>query len=58
MIHLETISPRMHEVARVTHENLDSSYYLAGGTGLALLIDHRESIDLDYFTLSSVILKN
>lgn len=54
MIYLETISPRMHEVARVIYEKLDSSYYLAGGTGLALLINHRESIDFDFFTPASI----
>lgn len=54
MIHLETISQRMHEVARMIYEHFDSSYYLAGGTGLALMIGHRESIDLDYFTPSPI----
>jgi hypothetical protein len=42
------------------------SFYLAGGTGLALQIGHRKSFDLDFFTskeflpeeLSSVIKKH
>ena len=29
---------------------LDSQYYLAGGTSLALRYGHRLSVDLDYFT--------
>ena len=49
MIHLETITPRLHEIAKRVTESLDSSYYLAGGTALALLSGHRESVDLDYF---------
>ena len=27
-----------------------SSFYLAGGTGLALRFGHRRSVDLDFFT--------
>ena len=50
MIHFETITPKMREIAQVVQARLDSAYYLAGGTALALLSGHRESIDLDYFT--------
>lgn len=49
MIHRETITPKMHEIARLIQSRLDSAYYLAGGTAIALLVGHRESIDLDYF---------
>jgi predicted nucleotidyltransferase component of viral defense system len=49
MIHQETITPKMHEIARVIYARLDALYYLAGGTALALLSGHRESVDLDYF---------
>src|SRR5947209_2958951 len=28
----------------------DSGWYLAGGTGLALQVGHRRSVDLDFFT--------
>lgn len=49
MIHLETISGSMHDIGRSIYTNLDKNYYLAGGTALALLSGHRESIDLDYF---------
>lgn len=40
----------MHEIARAIQARVDATYYLAGGTALALLTGHRESIDLDYFT--------
>lgn len=49
-MHQETISPKMTEIARTIHNHLDQAYYLAGGTALALLSGHRESVDLDYFT--------
>ncbi|KKU81464.1 MAG: hypothetical protein UY07_C0017G0002 [Parcubacteria group bacterium GW2011_GWA1_47_8] len=48
-LHLETITDTMHVVARKVFENLDTDYYLAGGTALALLSGHRKSVDLDYF---------
>ena len=54
MIHLETITPKMHDNARIIHASLDASYYLAGGTALALLSGHRESTDLDYFINSHI----
>lgn len=54
MIHLETITPRMHAVARAIHDSLDTAYYLAGGTALALFFGHRESVDLDYFIPSHI----
>lgn len=48
-LHTETITETMHGVARGVFENLDTEYYLAGGTALALHIGHRKSVDLDYF---------
>lgn len=47
-IHLETITPVMHEIASEIF-TLGEEWYLAGGTALALHIGHRESVDLDYF---------
>ena len=29
--------------------SIDEGFYLAGGTGLALQIGHRDSIDFDFF---------
>ena len=39
-------------------DNLDSHFYLAGGTALSLQVGHRKSIDLDYFINTMFILKN
>lgn len=35
---------------RLTGLSVFQEFYLAGGTGLALLIDHRRSVDLDFFS--------
>ena len=34
----------------LSHEEWISSFYLVGGTALALQIGHRQSIDFDFFT--------
>jgi hypothetical protein len=44
----------MHIVATKLKSLLPASYYLAGGTALALQIGHRESVDLDYFTSEEI----
>lgn len=54
MIHRETITPAMHDIGRSIYKNIDQNYYLAGGTALALLSGHRESVDLDYFIQSHI----
>jgi len=54
MLFLKTITKEMEYVAEKLSVVLDDSYYLAGGTALALHIGHRESIDLDYFTKESI----
>lgn len=41
---LQRLLPRLAEIG-VTRE-----FYLAGGTGLALLLGHRRSVDLDFFS--------
>lgn len=40
----------MSEIAAAIQSHLDRSFYLAGGTALALHTGHRESVDLDYFS--------
>lgn len=35
---------------KITKTNILSNFYLAGGTGLAIHLQHRESIDLDWFS--------
>jgi hypothetical protein len=54
MLLLETISETMHDVAKELAPVLPKDFYLAGGTALALLIGHRESVDLDYFTPNTI----
>ena len=59
-LHTETVTPEMRAVARDLRDTLDSSWYLAGGTALALRIGHRKSIDLDYFipdSFDTIVLK-
>lgn len=48
-LHLETISKSMASIGKSVHDQLDTAYYLAGGSALTLLLGHRKSIDLDYF---------
>jgi hypothetical protein len=50
MLRFDTISPTMHSLAIELKKFLGPSWYLAGGTALALRIGHRKSVDLDYFT--------
>lgn len=49
ILHLETVTETMQNLARGVFEHFDKEYYLAGGTALALHIGHRKSVDLDYF---------
>lgn len=61
MLQLETIIPDMQQIAVRLQAVLDESWYLAGGTALALQIGHRSSVDLDYFspqTFSTDVLKD
>lgn len=53
-LHTDAVTPQMREVARALSTFLDISYYLAGGTALALRIGHRRSVDLDYFTPQAI----
>ncbi len=60
MLHYETITDSMKDVAGTIFTHLSSDYYLAGGTALALHIGHRLSIDLDYFSqkpIDTLVLK-
>jgi hypothetical protein len=48
--HAETISAEMLEVLRTLQKGMVlEGAYLAGGTGLALRLGHRLSVDLDFF---------
>lgn len=48
-----TITKTMSAIATRLQPVLDDSWYLAGGTALALQIGHRASVDLDYFCTHS-----
>jgi len=51
--HLEALAANtQHVFDALANLPLASSFYLAGGTGLALQIGHRISYDLDFFTSS------
>lgn len=49
-MHLETINSNMHLLTKKLGFLREFSFYLAGGTGLALQIGHRKSYDFDFFT--------
>ncbi|MFO7833856.1 MAG: nucleotidyl transferase AbiEii/AbiGii toxin family protein, partial [Halohasta sp.] len=54
MLQKNTVEPHTLEV--LEHLSADThlnNFQLAGGTGLALHIGHRKSIDLDFFSLDS-----
>jgi hypothetical protein len=65
-MHPETADPSMLQLSKRLGFLKEFSFYLAGGTGLALQIGHRKSLDFDFFTskefateeLSSVIKKH
>lgn len=49
-MHLETIDDHMLELTRKLDFLQNFSFFLSGGTGLALQIGHRKSFDMDFFT--------
>lgn len=51
-MHYEILDQKRREILPI-FKNLKVKFYLAGGTGLALLIGHRDSIDFDFFTPGS-----
>jgi predicted nucleotidyltransferase component of viral defense system len=49
--HWETVTTEMRELLKWTgQQDFMSSFYLAGGTALALQVGHRKSVDLDFFS--------
>lgn len=49
--HWETLTPAtLHAFHQVARLSFITSFYLAGGTGLALHLGHRYSVDLDFFS--------
>ncbi|MEW5767869.1 MAG: nucleotidyl transferase AbiEii/AbiGii toxin family protein [bacterium] len=52
--HWEALTPETHEAfCKAAHLPFISQFYLAGGTGLALHLGHRFSVDLDFFSPAS-----
>jgi len=52
------INKNMLEICRLLRrENFMESYYLAGGTALAVQLRHRRSNDLDFFTPGNIEIK-
>ncbi len=50
-IHWEVLTPESKALFRLVSElPFISDFYLGGGTGLALQIGHRKSVDLDFFS--------
>lgn len=48
-IHWNTLDSKRQSVLPLLKELSEEGFYLAGGTGLALLIGHRDSVDFDFF---------
>lgn len=54
-MHLETLASKTKLVlAKLGKNNWLKNYYLAGGTALALQFGHRQSVDLDFFTVKTI----
>lgn len=57
-MHIETLAPETSRVLdTIKKERFIGDFYLAGGTALALHLGHRESIDLDFFSVSDFSLE-
>lgn len=54
-MHLEAIDEGMVDLSKKLVFTKKFSFYLSGGTGLALQIGHRRSFDLDFFTMIEFI---
>lgn len=53
--HLEVLDPAQQTVLRAMAEPCRAAgFYLGGGTGIALHLGHRRSVDLDWFTPGSI----
>lgn len=51
MIYTDSLTPKSQKVFDILKElTLWKDFYLAGGTGLALQINHRSSVDFDFFS--------
>lgn len=48
-IHWDILDPKRKSILPLFQHFAEEGFYLAGGTGLALQIGHRDSIDFDFF---------
>jgi hypothetical protein len=54
----DTVTETMHNLLSwIGKQGFASHYYLAGGTGLALQLGHRRSVDLDFFSETDLLLE-
>jgi len=52
--HREVVDPGVEQTLRDLQQLPSlTHFYLAGGTGLALQLGHRRSLDLDFFVIDS-----
>lgn len=50
-MHIQTLAPKTKSLLdQIAGQSFLNSFYLSGGTALALYLGHRESEDLDFFT--------
>lgn len=54
-MHPEVVEPDMLQLSNQLGFLKEFSFYLAGGTGLALQLGHRKSFDFDFFTSKEFI---
>ncbi len=55
-LYWHAVTPFMREVLRtIGQSSLCPRFYLAGGTGLALQLGHRRSVDLDLFSATDQV---
>ena len=55
-LHEEVLNEKASEVAKKLGKTVGNDFYLAGGTGLALQIGHRISLDFDLFSSKNRLL--
>jgi len=53
--HTEILSEKQKKLLPKLEPLRDKSFYLAGGTGLAIYIGHRTSLDFDFYSFSSFV---
>jgi predicted nucleotidyltransferase component of viral defense system len=55
MLQKETIKPHALELLKtIQADNMFAQFHLAGGTGLALQLGHRSSVDLDFSAMNTL----